>query len=156
MDNTRKHIIAVIGGRQAPEHLQTEAFKVGSLIARAGCILITGGLGGIMEAACQGAKEEGGQTLGILPGEFRDSANPYVDVPVATGFGIGRNVIIARTADALIAVGGQYGTLSEVAYALQMGKHVVGIGTWDIEGVEVAADAMEAARKVLERLGFGQ
>ncbi|KKK60906.1 hypothetical protein LCGC14_3019690, partial [marine sediment metagenome] len=92
--------------------------------------------------------------IGILPGEDTSLANPYVSVPVATGLGIARNVIIARTADALIAVGGQYGTLSEIAHALQLGKPVAGIGTWDIEGVQVARDADEAVKVILRGLDF--
>ena len=128
-------VVAVIGGRDADEALLRDAQEVGRLLAAEGATVLTGGLGGIMEAAMKGAREEGGITLAILPGDDRATANEYASVSVATGFGIGRNIIIARTADALIAVGGQYGTLSEIAYALQLGKPVTGIGTWQIEGV---------------------
>jgi len=105
-----------------------------------------------MEAASRGAKLEGGLTVGILPHDHSKEANQYIDFPVATGLGIGRNVIIARTADALIAVGGEYGTLSEIAFALQMGKPVVGIKTWDIKGVVGAKNAADAVNKVFELL----
>jgi uncharacterized protein (TIGR00725 family) len=107
-------------------------------------VLVCGGLGGAMEAACRGAKEAGGTTLGVLPGVDRGEANPYVDVAVPTGLGQGRNLVIVHTADALIAVGGGYGTLSEVALALRAGKPVIGVGSWEIEGV-VDADTPEAA-----------
>lgn len=148
----RKRIIAVIGGRKTEKALLAEAETVGRLIAKSGATLVCGGLGGVMEAASKGAKSEGGLTVGILPQDHAREANHYVDVPVVTGLGIGRNVIIARTADALIAVGGEYGTLSEIAFALQMGKPVVGIKTWDIKGVISAKNAVDAVNKVFEIL----
>jgi uncharacterized protein (TIGR00725 family) len=101
-----------------------------------------------MEAACRGARSEGGVALGLLPGLDRDTANPYVSVAVPTGLGEARNALVVRAADALIAVGKAYGTLSEIALALRAGKRVMGLGTWEIEGVERAADpesAVEAA-----------
>ncbi len=131
----RKKIIAVIGGREATEELLSIAEEVGKEIARAGAILLNGGLGGVMLHSSKGAKEAGGLVIGILPQEDVKQANPYVDIPIATGLGIGRNVIIARTADAVVAVGGGYGTLSEIAFALQLGKPVVGVRTWGIKGV---------------------
>jgi len=97
-----------------------------------------------MEAACRGAKEAGGLTVGILPGTDRAAANAFVDVAVPTGLGEARNALVVRAADALVAVGGGYGTLSEIALALKAGKRVVGFGTWDIDGVE-PADSPEAA-----------
>jgi uncharacterized protein (TIGR00725 family) len=145
-----KKIIGVIGGRDVTDDLLAAAEEVGGLIAKKGYSLICGGLTGVMEAASKGAKEAGGLTIGILPQEDKDSANPYIDVPIATGMGIGRNVMISRTADALIAVGGEYGTLSEIAFALQLGKPVIGIGSWDIKGVLKAVDAEDAVKKVLE------
>ncbi len=151
--SSKKAIVAVIGGRVVEPGLLAEAERAGGLLAAAGALVITGGLGGVMEAASKGALAAGGQTIGILPGEDTREANPHVTVPVATGLGVARNVIIAHSADALIAVGGQYGTLSEIAHALQLGKPVAGIGTWDIDGVEVARDADEAVKLVFERLG---
>jgi len=147
-----KPIIAVIGGRRTEKALLAEAEEVGRLIAKSGAILVCGGLGGIMEAAAKGVKSVGGVTVGILPQDDISHANQYIDIPIATGLGIGRNVIIARTADALIAVGGEYGTLSETAFALQMGKPVVGIRTWDIKGVVNADSAVDAVKKVFELL----
>jgi uncharacterized protein (TIGR00725 family) len=104
-----------------------------------------------MEAACRGAKAEGGTTLGILPGADRSAANPYVDVAVPTGLGEARNALVVRAADALIAVAGGYGTLSEIALALKAGKRVVGLGTWAIEGVAQAASPAEAVALTLRR-----
>lgn len=145
-------IIAVIGGRNADNFMLKEAEDVGRLLAKKGSMLICGGLSGVMEAASKGSKSEGGLTIGILPQEHKREANEYIDVPIATGLGIGRNVIIARAADALIAIGGEYGTLSEIAFALQMKKPVVGIRTWDIGGVISAANAKDAVDKVFEIL----
>jgi uncharacterized protein (TIGR00725 family) len=147
-----KPIIAVIGGRRSDKSLLKEAEEAGRLIARKGLVLVCGGLRGVMEAASRGAKAEGGLTVGILPQNDSKEANPFIDIPIVTGLGIGRNVIIARTADALIAVGGEYGTLSEIAFALQLGKPVAGIKTWDIKGVVAAGNAAEAVNKVLELL----
>jgi uncharacterized protein (TIGR00725 family) len=123
---------------------------VGRELGSRGVVLVTGGLGGVMEAACRGARGAGGMTIGILPGTDRSVANPYVDVAIPTGLGEARNALVVRAADALIAVGGAYGTLSEIAFALKAGKRVVGLGTWDIDGVE-AADSPEAAVETVLR-----
>lgn len=148
-----RNVIAVIGGRRADKVLLAAAEEAGRLIAKKGAILVCGGLGGVMEAASRGVKSGGGLTIGILPQDHKRDVNEYIDVPIVTGLGIGRNVIIARTADALIAVGGEYGTLSEIAFALQMEKPVVGIGTWDIKGIIPAENAEDAVIKVFECLG---
>jgi uncharacterized protein (TIGR00725 family) len=144
--------IAVIGAGSADETALNIAAEAGKLIAKRNAILICGGLGGVMEAAAKGAKSEGGITVGILPQTNKNEANPYIDVPVSTGFGEGRNVIIVRSADALIAVGGEYGTLSEIALALKTGKPVIGINTWDIKGIIKANNAEEAVNKAFEIL----
>jgi uncharacterized protein (TIGR00725 family) len=146
----QKKIIAVIGAGNADENTLKIAEDVGKLIAKRNAILICGGLGGVMEAAARGAKSENGITVGILPQSHREDANPYIDVPVATGFGEGRNVIIIRSADALIAVGGEYGTLSEIALGLKTGKPVIGINTWDIKGIIKADSAEDAVSEVFE------
>jgi uncharacterized protein (TIGR00725 family) len=146
-------LVAVIGGRRTRKALLREAEAVGRLLAERGAVVLSGGLGGVMEAASRGAKKAGGLTVGVLPQEHRKSANRYVDIPISTGLGIGRNVIIARTADAVIAVGGEYGTLSEIAFSLQMGKPVVGISTWPIEGVVEVEDAREAVSRAFELMG---
>jgi uncharacterized protein (TIGR00725 family) len=147
--------IAVIGGRKADRSLLKEAEEVGRLLAGRNAVLVSGGLGGVMEAASRGMKSAGGITVGIMPQDHKRDANDYVDIPIATGLGIGRNVIIARTADAVIAVGGEYGTLSEIAFALQLGRPVVGISTWDIKGVVPARDAADAVGKAFAALKSG-
>ena len=120
------------------------AAEVGRLLAERGAVLVCGGRGGAMEAACRGAKEAGGLTVGILPGSDRSEANPFVDVVVPTGLGEARNALVVGAADVVIAVGGGYGTLSEVALALKAGKRVIGLGTWEIEGV-TAVEGPESA-----------
>ncbi len=147
-----ERIIGVIGGRRTEKKLLKEAEKAGRLIAQRGAVLICGGLGGVMKAASKGAKSEGGITVGILPQDNSEKANRYIDIPIITGFGIGRNVIIARTANALIAIGGEYGTLSEIAFALQLNKPVVGISTWDIKGIIQVENAVEAIEVVFSKL----
>ena len=147
-----KKIIRVIGGRRVDKTLLNEAEKVGSLVAQKEIVLVCGGLTGVMEAVAKGARSAGGITVGILPQEHKRDANEYIDIPIVTGLGIGRNVIIARTADVLISIGGEYGTLSEIAFALQMGKPVIGIRTWDIKGVIPAQDADDAVAKAFKIL----
>ncbi|HYM57853.1 MAG TPA: TIGR00725 family protein [Solirubrobacteraceae bacterium] len=125
------------------------AESVGRELARRGAVVVCGGLGGVMEAACRGAREAGGTTVGILPGTDRAAANPFVDIAIPTGLGEARNALVVRAADALVAVGGGYGTLSEIALALKAGKRVVGLGSWEIEGMEQAADPESAVATVL-------
>jgi hypothetical protein len=143
-----KQMIGVIGAGKADEATLKVAEDVGRGIAARGAIVVCGGLGGVMEAAARGARAAGGITVGILPRDRKEEANPSIDIVIPTGFGEGRNVLIVRSADALIAVGGEYGTLSEIALALKTGKTVVGIGTWDIPGVIRADNAEDAAKKV--------
>jgi len=128
-------IIGVIGGSVIDKHTYDLAFRTGELIAASNAVVICGGLGGVMEAACKGAKSQGGVTIGILPGHDTSEANFWVDYPIATGLGAARNLVIITTANALVAVDGGYGTLSEIAFALGAGKKVYGLGTWDIKGV---------------------
>src|SRR3990170_5769803 len=123
-----------------------DAEAVGRLVAQAGAVLVCGGLGGVMEAACRGAKSAGGLTIGILPGGDRAEANPFVDVAVVTGMGTARNVIVVRTADALVAVDGSYGTLSEIAHALDQGKRGVSLGSWGLSPARVDSARILAAR----------
>jgi len=146
-----KRIIGVIGSGRADASLTGIAEEVGRLIATREALLVCGGLGGVMEGAARGAKAAGGTTIGILPQATKEMANQYIDVPVATGFGEGRNVIIIRTSDALIAIGGEFGTLSELAFALKMGKPVIGINTWEIQGI-IKADTAEAAVNIAFKL----
>lgn len=144
--------IGVIGGHTAsPRHLEW-ARRIGRLIAEYPAVLVCGGLGGVMEAASAGAREAGGTTLGILPGDDRRSANPDISIGVATGMGIGRNIMIVRSSDLVFAIDGGPGTLSEIAYALQLKVPVLGLDAWKIDGVEQFDDperAMERARKLL-------
>ena len=153
-------IVAVIGGNRCSKEMARMAEAVGRELAKRGAILICGGLGGVMEAACHGAKAEGGLTIGVLPGTSRYDANPYVDIPIVTGMGEARNVIIVRTAQAVIAVDGEYGTLSEIAHALKMGKPVVGLNTWElakagreVRDIVVAKSPEEAVEKALALAG---
>jgi len=141
-----KRYIGVIGAGECDPELERLAEAVGRGIAEAGAALVCGGMGGVMEAACRGAKAAGGLTVGILPGPDRREANEYVDVAIATGVNEARNLAIIRTADVLVAVGGSYGTLSEIGFALKAGKKVVGLKTWDIKGIVPAATADEAVR----------
>ena len=125
-------LIGVCGAGACDEHTAALAREVGRLIAHAGGIVITGGLGGVMEAASRGAREAGGITVGILPGDSTEAANPYITVPIATGMGESRNVVIILTSGSVIAIGGEYGTLSEIALARKRRKLVVGLNTWDL------------------------
>jgi uncharacterized protein (TIGR00725 family) len=142
--------VAVVGDGGFRESSDPIAEDVGRELAMHGCILVCGGLGGVMEAACRGAKSAGGATVGILPGESRSHANPYVDVVIPTGMGELRNALIVRAADVVIAVGGEFGTLSEVAFALKTGKPVVGIGTWILGKDSGPVDAFERAESAVE------
>ncbi len=126
----RKKIVAVIGASEAEEMVLRDAEAVGAGIAERDALLISGGLGGVMEAACRGAKQAGGTTIGILPGTERSDASSYVDIRIVTGLSQARNVIIARSCDAAVAISGKYGTLSEIAYCLMFGVPVIGLGTW--------------------------
>jgi uncharacterized protein (TIGR00725 family) len=136
--------VAVVGSGEADKRHAAAAEEVGRLIAEGGALLVCGGLGGVMEAACRGARAAGGTTVGLLPGVDRSEANQHVAVAVPTGLGEARNALVVRAADAVIAIGGGYGTLSEIALALRAGKPVIGLDTWEIEGV-APADGPEAA-----------
>lgn len=151
-DIRKRHRIAVIGGSRAGRQAVEAAFEVGRLIARSGAVVVCGGLGGVMEAACRGAREEGGLVVGILPGGSPADANPWVDIPIATGLGYTRNALVVMNADAVIAVDGEYGTLSEIAYGKIHGKKVVGLDTWEVKGIVAAATPEEAVRMALEGL----
>lgn len=141
--------VAVVGpGEASPTELEN-AESVGRGLAEEGAIVVCGGLGGVMAAACRGAASVGGLSVGILPGTERGAANEWVSVAIPTGMGELRNGLVVRAADALIAVGGSYGTLSEVALALKTGLRVLGLGSWSIEGVEVVRDAQHAVARAL-------
>jgi uncharacterized protein (TIGR00725 family) len=133
---SRTPYVAVVGPGNASSSELQAAEKVGAGLADAGAVVVTGGLGGVMEAACRGARSRRGRTVGILPGEARDAANGWVEIAIATGLGELRNGLVVRAADALVAIGGGHGTLSEVALALKLGRPVVGLGTWEVHGVD--------------------
>jgi uncharacterized protein (TIGR00725 family) len=145
---SRTPYVAVVGpGEASPDKLHA-AEEVGAGLAAAGAVVVTGGLGGVMEAACRGARSRRGRTVGILPGEDRDAANGWVEIAIATGVGELRNGLVVRAADAVVAIGDGYGTLSEVALALRLGRPVVGLGTWDVHGVDHVSTPEEALGRI--------
>jgi uncharacterized protein (TIGR00725 family) len=148
--------IAVVGGGEASAAELDAAEAVGGALGAAGAVVVCGGLGGVMEAACRGARAAGGLTVGILPGVQRSDANAWVEIAIPTGMGELRNGLVVRAADALVAVGGEFGTLAEIALALKAGVPVVGLGTWElarrgapVDAIEVAADPGAAAARAL-------
>ena len=140
-------VVAVIGAGECNAETAEAAREIGVLLAAAGCIVATGGLGGVMEAASRGARESGGTVLGILPGSSIEERNGHVTVAVATGMGDARNAILANTAEAFVAVGGSHGTLSEIAFALKRQKRVVSLGSWEVDPAVLRANSpAEAVR----------
>lgn len=147
----RKIIIGVIGPSQPEPKISKIAEEVGREIASKGCVLLCGGLGGVMESAAKGAKEKRGITLGILPADDSSTANKYIDIPIVTGLGEIRNIIIVKTAHALIAIGKGLGTLSEIAFALRLNKPIVGIETWKISPqIIFLKEPRQAVKKAIE------
>ena len=151
--------IGVIGGSDVSPQIAGLAEEVGREIARRGAVLVCGGMGGVMEAACRGAGDEGGLTIGILPGDNRREANPYVRIPIVTGMGYARNVAVVKSAQAVIAIDGSYGTLTEIGYALQGGIPVIGLNTWSttIDGkadktIIAAKNPRDAVDKALSQI----
>lgn len=148
--------VAVIGAGQCSKEEASLAEEIGRGLARRGAVLICGGLSGVMEAACRGAAEAGGTTVGILPGENASAANPYVRLRIVTGLGLARNQVVVRSSEAVVAVGGAYGTLTEIGYALAAGIPVVGLNTWSLsragkpeEGILMATSAGDAVDMAL-------
>lgn len=148
----RKKIISVIGGHSCLKEAAQIAYEIGKAVAEAGAILVCGGLGGVMEAACRGAKAEDGLTIGIITSYDKSDANEYCDVVIPSGLGFARNVLVAQAADVIVALPGEYGTLSEIAYGLQFKKPVISLGGWDIEGVIKVKTVDEAKKKIKESL----
>jgi uncharacterized protein (TIGR00725 family) len=150
-------IVAVIGDGSCSTETASLAEEVGRLVAQNRATLVCGGLGGVMEAACRGAKSAGGLTIGVLPGRSRGDANPYVDIPIVTGLGEARNVIVVSSGQSVIAIRGGFGTLSEIAHALKLGIPVVGLGSWqlrrkgwdEMKGMIPATDPADAVEKAL-------
>ena len=157
MFSGRYPIVGIIGEGDCGEELYRTAEEVGGLVARHGAAVVCGGLGGVMEAACRGAVNEGGITIGFLPGGLKSDANPFVTIALPTGMGEARNVLVVRSADAIIAVGGKYGTLSEIALALKLGTPLVGLQTWELsrEGQRVDAFPVRQTPAEAVSLAFG-
>lgn len=132
MPKKQKIIIGVIGSSSTTPEEELLAEEVGKKLAERGIIIMCGGLGGVMNATCRGAKLAGGVTIGILPGTSKKDANPYIDIPIPTGIGEARNLIIIRASSSIIAISGGYGTLSEIAFALKLGIPVIGLKTWEL------------------------
>jgi uncharacterized protein (TIGR00725 family) len=155
----QRSMVGLIGSAQASDSGLALAREVGERVARAGAVLVCGGLGGVMQAASQGCYEAGGDVLGLLPGATAQEANPFVTLAVPTNMGHARNMIIAHTADVLIAIEGEYGTVSEAAIALKLGKRVLTLGqSLSLQGVEPMAtpqDAVESALRSIHSLGEG-
>lgn len=144
--------MAVIGGHKCTKEVGEICENLGKLLAKVGAIVVCGGLGGVMEHISKGVQEAGGLTIGILPGEDKTTANPYIDIPIATGLGYTRNTIVAGCADVVIALPGAYGTLSEIAFALNMKKSVIGLGSWDIKGMRQVKTPQEAVAELKKLL----
>jgi len=149
-------IISVIGGSVCTHEEARLAETVGQELARRGVTVVCGGLGGVMEAVCRGAREAGGHTIGLLPGSDPRDANPWVEFPLPTGLGFTRNAMVAQAGRAVIAIAGSYGTLSEMAFALIGGVPLIGLGAWEFtmrgeadRRVIRAADALDAVEKAL-------
>ncbi|MDO9575180.1 MAG: TIGR00725 family protein [bacterium] len=151
----KRHLIGVSGGARITGKVAELACEVGREIAKKGAIVVCGGLSGVMEFAAKGAKEMGGITIGILPGNSRNTANPYIDIPIVTGMGAARNVILVKTSECIIAIDGKYGTLSEIAIALSFNIPVIGLATWDIDKRIIPAktpkEAVELALQALKK-----
>jgi hypothetical protein len=147
----KKVFIGIIGAGKCSKKIFTLAEEVGKEIAKAGAILVCGGLGGVMEGAAKGVKGTKGITVGILPGDSKEDANPHIDIPIVTGLGEARNLVVIRSSDAIIALPGKYGTLSELSFAVKLEKPVVGISTWDIsERIAKAKDPKQAVELALD------
>ncbi len=144
--------IAVFGGREIKPEIYAQARELGQLMAKEGWLVYCGGGPGVMEAVCRGVNEKGGTSIGILKGKERGEANPYVTIPVATNMGISRNALLAYNCDVAVAINGGYGTLSEIAYAAQMGVPVIGLSAWAIEHVTPARDPRDVIHKIKEHL----
>ena len=153
---SKNPLIAVIGGSHPSKKEASLAHEVGRELALRGASIVCGGMGGVMESACKGAREEDGLTIGILPGDSPEAANDYVAIPIVTGLGYARNIAVVKSARAVIAVGGAYGTLSEISHALQAGIPVIGLATWQIakngrkdKTIIVAENPKDAVEKAL-------
>ena len=144
--------IGVIGANYCNKKVAQLAYAVGQEIAKAEAVLVCGGLGGVMEAACQGANDQGGKTIGILPGIDKSEANPYVDIPIVTGLGYARNLLVVRNSQVVIAMPGEFGTLSEIAFCLKLGIPLISLSNWKIKGMIPAKNPEEAVKLALKQI----
>ena len=148
-----KKVVAVIGTSSPSTDEYEYAFELGKRLADEGYVVLTGGLGGVMEAALKGARDRGGITVGVIPTYSKSDANEFVDIPVLTGMGHARNVVVAASGDVVVAVGGEYGTISEIAIALKLGKRVIGYKAPPVKGVENVTSVEEAVERVMRHTG---
>jgi uncharacterized protein (TIGR00725 family) len=148
----RKKIVSVIGGHSCTKEVEQLALKLGKKLAKVVDVLVSGGLSGTMRAVCSGFKAAGGLTIGIIPSYDKNEVNAFVDIVIPTGLGLARNILVVKSADVVVALPGEAGTLSEVAYCLQFGIPVISLKSWDIPGVIKVKTAEEAVRKVKELL----
>ena len=150
----RKKVVSVIGGHRCTVEVEQKAQELGKKLAKVVGILICGGLSGTMKAVCSGFKTAGGVTIGIIPSYNKNDANEYVDIVIPSGLGLARNVVVVKSADVVVALPGEAGTLSEIAYCLQFGIPVISLGSWDIKGVIKLKTVDEAIKKVKEILKY--
>ena len=148
----RKRVVSVIGGHSCTKQVEELSYKLGKKLAKVAEILVSGGLSGTMKAVCQGFQVAGGVTIGIIPSYNKKEANEFVDIVIPTGLGLARNVLVVQSADVVVALPGEAGTLSEIAYCLQFGIPVISLGSWDIPGVIKVKTVEEATEEVKKRL----
>jgi len=148
----RKHIVGVIGGHECTAKVEGIALNLGKKLTKVVDYLVCGGLSGIMKAVCQGFKVENGVTIGIIPSYNKNDANEFVDIVIPTGLGLARNVLVVKSADVVVALPGEAGTLSEIAYCLQLDIPVISLGSWEIPGVIKAETVEEAVEEVKRQL----
>jgi len=146
----QKITISIIGGHDSDSKMDTLAHKVGKIVAEMDCVLVCGGLGGVMQASSHGAKEAGGLTIGLLPGKDKKDANPYIDIALPTSIGYARNAMVACSADIIVALRGSHGTRCEISYGLVYGRPVIDLGNWNIEGMIKVKNIKEAESKIRE------
>ncbi len=150
----RKKVVSVIGGHRCNRDVEQLAQKTGEIVAKVGAILVCGGYGGVMGLACKGAKSSGGLTMGIITSYDKKDANQYCDIVIPTGLGYARNVLVVQAADVVVALPGEYGTLSEIAYALQFQKPVISLGSWDIKGVIKVGNIKDLENKLKKIINY--
>ena len=149
----RKKVVGVIGGHICSNEVEQLAHNLGKNLAKVVEYLICGGLGGTMKAVCQGFKGAGGRTIGVIPGYNKKEANPYIDIVIPTGLGLARNVLVVKSADVIVALPGEAGTLSEIAFALQFGIPIISLRSWDLPGLVKVETIKEAISEVKKELG---